>query len=237
MDNPPARRPSSPPSACDACPADFPASNDVNDLSLVRYAQAGKRWAFDRLVLKYRPAILALALRYTRNSADAEDATQETFLRAYRGVQHFRGGSAFYTWLYRIASNCASSLLSARAHGPLINTMDLHDDLDADNLPSRLQELETPEKLMIADEIRRMVTTTLASLSEEHRTIITLREVDGLSYSDIALAMSIPLGTVRSRVYRARDRIDLKLRRVYDSGLGRHSAHGKAFAKVKAGGR
>jgi RNA polymerase sigma-70 factor, ECF subfamily len=224
MDNPSAKASSADPYVCNAYPPDTPARDGVSDLSLVRCAQAGESGAFDQLVLKYRPLIVALAMRYTRSHADAEDATQETFLRAYRGLRHFRGKSTFYTWLYRIASNCARSLLSARSRGSLIVNIDLQADPDADSPPMRLKELETPEELMFTDEIRRMVNVTLAGLSEEHRTIITLREIEGLSYRDIAEAMAIPVGTVRSRVFRARDRIDLQLRRVYDGGLGRHAS-------------
>jgi len=162
-------------------------------------------------------------MRYTRNPADAEDATQETFIRAYRGLQHFRCESRFYTWLYRIASNCARNLLKVRGRDVLYSTVELSDDQTAARPPTRLRELETPEELMITEEIRGMVNATLKRLSEEHRTVITLREIDGLSYKDIASAMSIPVGTVRSRVFRARDLIDHQLRRVHDGGLGRHT--------------
>ena len=201
--------------------SDFAAATNISDLSLVRCAQSGERRAFDRLVLKYRPLVVKLAMRYTRNPADAEDATQETFIRAYRGLQHFRCESRFYTWLYRIASNCARNLLKARGRDVQNSTIDFSDDQTAAYPPMRLRELETPEELMVTDEIRGMVNATLERLSEEHRTVITLREIDGLSYKDIASAMSIPIGTVRSRVFRARDLIDHQLRRVYDGGLGR----------------
>jgi len=196
----------------------------TSDLNLVRCAQSGERRAFDRLVLKYRPRVVELAMRYTRNPADAEDATQETFIRAYRGLQHFRCESRFYTWLYRIACNCASNLLKARGRDAPNGTIDFSDDQTTTRPSARLRELETPEELMVADEIRGMVYATLERLSEEHRTVITLREIDGLSYKDIASAMSIPVGTVRSRVFRARDLIDHQLRHVYDGGLGRQQS-------------
>jgi RNA polymerase sigma-70 factor (ECF subfamily) len=198
-------------------------SATVSDLSLVRCAQSGESGAFDRLVLKYRSRVVALAMRYTGNPADAEDATQETFIKAYRGLQHFRCESAFYTWLYRIASNCARNLLKARGRDLLNSAVDVSDEHNSAHPPARLQELETPEELTLTDDIRGMVNATLEGLSEEHRTVITLREIDGLSYKDIASAMSIPVGTVRSRVFRARDLIDHQLRRVYDGGLGRHT--------------
>jgi RNA polymerase sigma-70 factor (ECF subfamily) len=203
--------------------SDFSAGANVSDLSLVRCAQSGEIRAFDRLVLKYRPRVVELAMRYTRNSADAEDAAQETFIKAYGGLRNFRCESAFYTWLYRIASNCARNLLKARGRDLLNGADDLADDHNSAHPPTRLQELETPEELTLTDDVRGMVNATLDSLSEEHRRVITLREIDGLSYKEIASAMSIPVGTVRSRVFRARDLIDRQLRRVYDGGLGRHT--------------
>jgi RNA polymerase sigma-70 factor, ECF subfamily len=203
--------------------SDFSAGANVSDLSLVRCAQSGEIRAFDRLVLKYRPRVVELAMRYTRNSADAEDATQETFIKAYGGLRNFRCESAFYTWLYRIASNCARNLLKARGRDLLNGADDLADAHNSAHPPTRLQELETPEELTLTDDVRGMVNATLDSLSEEHRRVITLREIDGLSYKEIASAMSIPVGTVRSRVFRARDLIDRQLRRVYDGGLGRHT--------------
>jgi RNA polymerase sigma-70 factor, ECF subfamily len=196
---------------------------DISDLSLVRCAQSGETRAFDRLVLRYRPRVVELAMRYTRNRADAEDATQEAFIRAYGGLQHFRLESTFYTWLYRIASNCARSLLKARARDLPSDTVDFADG-DTVRRPTRLQEVATPEELTRTDDIHGVVNATLEGLSKEYRAAITLREIEGLSYKDIASAMSIPVGTVRSRVFRARDIIDHQLRRVYDGGLGRHAA-------------
>jgi RNA polymerase sigma-70 factor (ECF subfamily) len=211
--------------------SDFSARGNISDLSLVRCAQSGESRAFDRLVLKYRPRVVALAMRYTRNPADAEDATQETFIRAYGGLKHFRCESAFYTWLYRIASNCARNLLKARGRDLLNSAIDFTDDHTSAHPPTSLQELETPEELTLTDDIRGMVNATLESLSEEHRTVITLREIDGLSYKDIASAMSTPVGTVRSRVFRARDLIDQQLRRVYVGGLGRRTAQRPPHAR------
>jgi RNA polymerase sigma-70 factor (ECF subfamily) len=203
---------------------DFATSPGISDLTLVRCAQSGESGAFDRLMLKYRARVVELAMRYTRNSDDAEDATQETFLKAYRGLRDFRCESAFYTWLYRIASNCARNLLKARRRDLLNNAIDFSDYHKAAGHPTRLRELATPEELALTADIRGTVNTVLEGLSEEHRTAITLREIDGLSYRQIASAMSIPIGTVRSRVFRARDLIDHKLRRVHDGGLGRHTA-------------
>jgi len=211
-------------SAC--VPSTYPhapaAGAKLSDQSLVRCAQAGDTQAFDRLVLKYRSRIVDLAMRYTRNRADAEDATQETFIKAYRGLRHFRCDSAFYTWLYRIASNCARNLLKARRHDSHKNAVDFSDYQHAVRHPTRLWDLATPEELALTADLRGMAKAALEDLSAEHRTAITLREIDGLSYQQIASAMSIPIGTVRSRVFRARDIIDHKLRRVHDGGLGRH---------------
>jgi RNA polymerase sigma-70 factor, ECF subfamily len=201
----------------------FAARPALSDLSLVRCAQSGEDRAFDQLVLKYRPRIVELAMRYTRNPADAEDATQETFIKAYRGLRHFRCDCAFYTWLYSIASNCARNILKARRRDFLKNTIDFAEFRNAARHPTRLRELATPEELALTADIRGTLNSALDGLSEEHRTVITLREIDGLSYQEIASAMSIPVGTVRSRVFRARDFIDRKLRRVHDGGLGRHS--------------
>ena len=207
-----------------ACVHDFATNPGISDLSLVRCAQSGESRAFDRLVLKYRARVVELSMRYTRNSADAEDATQETFLKAYRGLRHFRCESAFYTWLYRIASNCARNLLKTRRRDLLNKTVEFSDHRNAGRHPTHLRELATPEELALTADIRGMVNTALDGLSEEQRMAITLREIDGLSYRQIASAMSIPIGTVRSRVFRARDLIDHKLRRVHDGGLGRHTA-------------
>src|SRR6202040_3482836 len=120
-------------------------------------------------------------------------------------------------------SNCARNLLKVRGRDVLNGTMEFSDEQTTVRPPTRLRELETPEELMVTDEIRGMVNATLERLSEEHRTVITLREIDGLSYKDIASTLSIPVGTVRSRVFRARDIIDHQLRRVHESGLGRHT--------------
>jgi RNA polymerase sigma-70 factor (ECF subfamily) len=204
--------------------SEFGSGAHISDLSLVRCAQSGETQAFDRLVLRYRPRVVELAMRYTRNRADAEDATQEAFIRAYGGLRDFRCESTFYTWLYRIASNCARSLLKARTRDLPSSAVDFTDGDTAARHQTHLREVETPEELTLTDDIRGVVNTTLESLSKEYRAAITLREIDGLSYKDIASTMSIPVGTVRSRVFRARDIIDRQLRQVYDGGLGRDTA-------------
>jgi RNA polymerase sigma-70 factor (ECF subfamily) len=197
------------------------AGTDTSDLSLVRRAQSGESGAFDQLVRKYRTRVLKLAMRYTRNLDDAEDSTQETFIKAFRGVQQFRCECAFYTWLYRIAVNSAKNVRSVRARDPVGSTIDLQEDHEASNLGSSLQDLETPEELALADDIRAMVNVTLEALPEAHRTAIVLCEIDCLTYEEIAAAMATPVGTVRSRVFRAREVIHHQLRRVSDNGLER----------------
>jgi RNA polymerase sigma-70 factor, ECF subfamily len=198
------------------------ASANLHDQNLVRCAQSGERRAFDRLVLKYRSRIVELAMRYTRNRADAEDATQETFIKAYRGLRRFRYDSAFYTWLYRIASNCARNLLKARRRDSFRNAIDYSDYHEAVPHPARLWDLATPEELALTADMGGITNATLERLSNEQRTAIILREIDGLSYQQIASAMSIPVGTVRSRIFRARNIIDHQLGRVHDGGLGRN---------------
>src|ERR1700722_9867544 len=134
-------------------------SADASDLTLVRSAQSGEIRAFNRLVLKYRPRVVELAMRYTRNRADAEDAAQEALVRAFRGLQHFRCESAFYTWLYRIASNCARNLLKARRRDLLKNAIDFSDYHKTARHPTRLRELATPEELALTADIRGTVNT------------------------------------------------------------------------------
>ena len=148
--------------------SDFAPGTSISDLILVRCAQSGERRAFDRLVLKYRPRVVELAMRHTRNPADAEDAAQETFIRAYGGLRHFRCESAFYTWLYRIASNCVRTLLKARGRDLPNSTIDLSDNQTAARSSTRLRELETPEELMVTDEIRGVVNLKLSALGRGH---------------------------------------------------------------------
>jgi RNA polymerase sigma-70 factor (ECF subfamily) len=194
---------------------------DMDDLSLVRRAQSGDHAAFGILVIRYRRRILELTMRYVRNPCDAEDAAQETFIKVYRGLRQFRGDSAFYTWLHRIAINSAKNVLLARRRDPLLTSLD-SEGSDTEHHPRRMMELETPEDIALSDDICHAVGAALAQLPESHRLAITLREIDGFTYKQIAAAMASPIGTVRSRVFRARELIDQQLRRVYPGGLGRH---------------
>jgi RNA polymerase sigma-70 factor (ECF subfamily) len=195
-------------------------SHNASDADLVRRAQLGERGAFDLLVLKYQRRILKLALRYTRNPSDAEDVSQEAFIKAFRGLQGFRGECAFYTWLHRIAINSAKNVLMDRGRDLLCRSVVSVDDSTAEFTP-RLWELETPEDLALTDDIRLAVNSALEALPASHRTAIISREIDGLTYEQIAAAMNTPTGTVRSRVFRAREMIDRQLCMVFDAGLGR----------------
>jgi RNA polymerase sigma-70 factor, ECF subfamily len=194
---------------------------DTGDLSLVRRVQAGERAAYDLLVLKYQHKVVKLVMRYLRNPADAEDVAQEAFIKAYRALPQFRGDSAFYTWLYRIAINTAKNSLVSRNRNPVGYELDAHDDEDGPDMLSRLRDPDTPEGLALSEEIRNIVHAAIGELPEDLRTAIVLRELEGLSYEEIAAAMSCPVGTVRSRIFRAREAIDRQLRVVFDGGLGR----------------
>jgi RNA polymerase sigma-70 factor (ECF subfamily) len=194
------------------------------DLNLVLRAQSGEHGAFNALVRKYRHRLMKLSMRYTRNHADAEDAVQNTFLKAYWGLRHFRGDAAFYSWLHRIAINSAKTVLSLRARDASIFTSDIRHDDERNGASVARKELDTPEKLALTEEICDAVNTAIAGLCAEQRIAVILRDFEGFSYSQVASAMSCPVGTVRSRVYRAREAIDNQVRHVFDDGLGRGTA-------------
>ena len=204
-----------------APPAVDPMSVENGDLSLVRRVQAGERAAYDLLVLKYQHKVVKLVMRYVRNPADAEDIAQEAFIKAYRALPQFRGDSAFYTWLYRIAINTAKNALVSRDRGFGVYEIDAHGPDENPEMASRLRDPDTPEGLALSDEIRDIVNAAIAALPDDLRTAIMLRELEGLSYDEIATAMQCPVGTVRSRIFRAREAIDSRLREVFDGGLGR----------------
>jgi RNA polymerase sigma-70 factor (ECF subfamily) len=190
-------------------------------LSLVRRVQRGERGAYDLLVLKYQHKVVKLVMRYLRNPADAEDVAQEAFVKAYRALPQFRGDSAFYTWLYRIAINTAKNALAARERNPVSYQLDMHGSDDSSDTIGRLKDPETPEGLALTEEIRDTVNHAIGELPEDLRTAIVLRELEGMSYEEIAASMDCPVGTVRSRIFRAREAIDRRLREVFDGGLGR----------------
>ena len=198
-------------------------SVETSDLALVERVQAGDRASFDVLVLRYQHKVLKLIMRYVRDAAEAEDVAHEAFIKAYRALPGFRGDSAFYTWLYRIAINTAKNSLVAKKRRPLDYDLDLQDPEQHD-MQNRLQDSDTPEALVLSDEIRETVNAAIAALPEELRTAIVMREIDGLSYEEIAAAMDCPVGTVRSRIFRAREAIDQRLRPLIDGGLGRPGA-------------
>jgi RNA polymerase sigma-70 factor (ECF subfamily) len=194
---------------------------DASDLSLVRRAQAGDKGAFDALVLKYQHKVVKLVSRYVRDLAEAEDIAQDAFIKAYRALPQFRGDSAFYTWLYRIAINTAKNAVVSRDRNPVEYRLDLQDSEESYEMHGRLKDSETPEALVLTDEIRAIVNGAIDALPEDLRTAIVLRELEGLSYEEIAATMQCPVGTVRSRIFRAREAIDRRLREVFEGGLGR----------------
>jgi RNA polymerase sigma-70 factor (ECF subfamily) len=193
---------------------------EAGDIALVRRVQKGDKAAFDALVLKYQHKVLKLVQRYVRNPAEAEDIAQEAFIKAYRALPAFRGDSAFYTWLYRIAINTAKNSLVAARRRPVSYDLDLQDGTQV-QAQARLADAETPEALALTEEIRRTVNEAIEALPDDLRLAIVLRELEGLSYEDIARTMECPVGTVRSRIFRAREAIDRSLREVFDGGLGR----------------
>jgi RNA polymerase sigma-70 factor (ECF subfamily) len=204
------------------CPgAGAPMSADISDLSLVRRVQRGDKGAFDALVLKYQHKLVKLVMRYVRNPAEAEDIAQEAFIKAYRALPQFRGDSAFYTWLYRIAINTAKNAVVSRDRSPIEYDLDRNNTDESYDMQGRMKDPETPEGLVLTDEIRSTVNAAIDALPEDLRTAIVLRELEGLSYEEIAAAMDCPVGTVRSRIFRAREAIDRRLREVFEGGLGR----------------
>ncbi len=182
------------------------------DQQLVVRVQKGDKSAFDLLVRKYQHRIAKLVSRYVYDRSEVEDVTQEAFIKAYRAIKGFRGESAFYTWLYRIAINTAKNYLVAQGRRPSIADVETEDAESSDiGSGTNLRDATTPERQMLADEIGHTVERVLATLPEDLRTAVTLREIDGLSYEEIAEVMDCPIGTVRSRIFRAREAIDKEL--------------------------
>ncbi|MBA2591644.1 MAG: RNA polymerase sigma factor RpoE [Pseudomonadota bacterium] len=181
------------------------------DSQLVERVQRGDKKAFDLLVLKYQHRILKLISRYVRDPSDAMDVAQDAFLKAYRSLPNFRGDSAFYTWIYRIAVNTAKNHLVAQSRRPL-ETDPTGMDGEAIEPAALLKDYATPENYLITEEIQEAIATAIDQLPEDLRTAITLREIEGLSYEEIAEVMTCPIGTVRSRIFRAREAIDHRLK-------------------------
>ena len=186
-------------------------SEEQVDELLVERVQKGDRRAFDLLINKYQHRIVSLVTRYVSDPSEAMDVAQEAFIKAYRAIDRFRGDSAFYTWLYRIAINTAKNWLVAKKRRPPASDIDAADAEQYD-LESRLKEQGTPEHVLLREEIKQTVFDTIAALPDDLRTAIMLREMEGMSYEDIAVTMECPIGTVRSRIFRAREAIDEKLR-------------------------
>ena len=185
-------------------------SAESTDAQLVKRVQNGEKGAFDLLVLKYQHKIVNLVMRYVRDPEQALDITQEAFVKAYRALPRFRGDSAFYTWLYRIAVNTAKNYLASQRRRPIDVELDLQDPEQYD-LHAKLKETDTPEGVTLSNELRETVEKAIAGLPEDLRTAIILREIDGMSYEEIAQTMECPVGTVRSRIFRARDAISKKV--------------------------
>ena len=192
-------------------------SADASDLSLVRRVQRGDKGAFDALVLKYQHKLVKLVMRYVGNPAEAEDIAQEAFIKAYRALPQFRGDSAFYTWLYRIAINTAKNAVVSRDRSPVEYDLDRSNTDESYDMQGRMKDSETPEGLVLTDEIRSTVNAAIDALPEDLRTAIVLREIEGMSYEDIAKVMDCPIGTVRSRIFRAREAIAEQLRPLLDT--------------------
>ena len=185
-------------------------SNQASDQKLVERVQKGDKGAFDLLVLKYQHKIVNLIMRYVRDPELSLDIAQEAFIKAYRALPRFRGDSAFYTWLYRIAVNTAKNHLAAQRRRPMNVELDMQDPEQYD-LHAKLKETDTPEGMALSDELQETVERAIAALPEDLRSAIVLRELDGMSYEEIAEAMECPVGTVRSRIFRARDAIGKKV--------------------------
>lgn len=183
------------------------------DKQLVERVQRGDKQAFDLLVLKYQHRIIKLVSRYIRDPSDAMDVAQDAFLKAYRALPNFRGESAFYTWLYRIAINTAKNYLVMQSRHLLETEVNPEsEEGEQFELESTLKEYSTPENMVLTDEIQATIVAAIDNLPDDLRTAILLREVEGLSYEEIANVMGCPVGTVRSRIFRARESVDNRLK-------------------------
>jgi len=192
-------------------------SDSQTDLQLVRKVRNGDRAAFDLLVVKYQSRVASIISRYVYDSQEVMDLTQETFVKAFRAIDRFRGDSAFYTWLYRIAVNTAKNFLEARGRRPQGSA----DVTDAENFDDggRLRDPASPERLLQREQLQKALAEAIAGLPEELRSAFLLREYDGLSYEDIARILECPIGTVRSRIFRARDSVDRHLGPLLDQSV------------------
>lgn len=187
-----------------------PIAPDV-DQQLVERVQKGDKRAFDLLVIKYQHKVLAVIGRLIRDHAEAQDVAQEAFIKAYRALPNFRGDSAFYTWIYRIAINTAKNHLVARNRRPPSSDLEV-EEAEFYSGNEAIHEMNTPERNLLRDELQETIEQAFADLPKDLRTAVSLRELDGLSYEEIAEVMECPVGTVRSRIFRAREAIDKRIK-------------------------
>ncbi len=192
-----------------------------SDQLLVERVQAGERQAFDLLVSKYQRRLMRLVSRIVHDSAEAEDVVQETFIKAFRALRHFRGDSAFYTWLYRIGINTAKNFLVTRSRRTPTSTDTDAEAAEAFEGSDQLRDINTPESMLASKQIAATVNAAMDALPLDLRTAIVLREIEGLSYEEISDIMACPIGTVRSRIFRARETIAEKLRPLLDMPVDR----------------
>ena len=181
------------------------------DAELVERVQRGDKGAFDILVVKYQSKILSIVSRFISDNAEINDVAQDAFIKAYRALPNFRGESAFYTWLYRIAINTAKNYLTAKGRRPPASDIDSQ-DAESYGVGVALRENASPEKLLMRDQLKDVIFNTIEELPDDLKTAITLREIEGMSYEEIAESMDCPVGTVRSRIFRAREAIDDKMK-------------------------
>lgn len=185
-------------------------AQEVTDQQLVERVQRGDKHAFDLLVLKYQHKIVGLVGRYLRDQSDVQDVTQEAFIKAYRALPRFRGDSQFYTWLYRIAINTAKNYLVSRSRRPPDRDIDVSEGEFQDN-SAVLRDIENPENALATDQLESVIYRAIDDLPDELKVAVTLREFEGLSYEEIAEVMECPVGTVRSRIFRARESIEKRI--------------------------
>jgi RNA polymerase sigma-70 factor (ECF subfamily) len=183
---------------------------EPTDQQLVVRVQKGDKRAFDLLVLKYQYKVHSIVARFIRDSDEVRDVVQEAFIKAYRALPKFRGDSQFYTWLYRIAVNTAKNYLVARSRRPPSSDVDL-DDAEYYSGSEQLKDFGTPENQLFRDQLEEVINRAIVELPEDLRTAVTLREYEGLSYEDIASVMNCPVGTIRSRIFRGRESIDVRV--------------------------
>ena len=190
-------------------------SEQMTDQQLVEKVQQGDKQAYNLLVLKYQNRVTNLVARYVKNTGDIADVTQEAFIKAYRALPNFRGESAFYTWLYRIAVNSAKNYLVSQSRKPPANDVDAEEAEFYDG-GEVLHEMASPERKLLTNEIETVLLKAVAKLPEDLRMAISLREMEGMSHEDIAIVMDCPVGTVRSRIFRAREAVDAVIRPLLD---------------------